>query len=195
MTPREREIRIRLRSDFEYYAPRCLKIRTKAGRVDPFRLNVAQAYLHSQIEAQKAKTGKVRALVLKGRQQGCSTYTEGRYFHALTHRRGIRAFILTHMDDATNNLFGMAKRFYEHCPEIVRPSQRASNAKEFIFDKLDSGYKVGTAGSKGYVRHDGPSGAEIRSSFSTARKSRTGRTHKRTLQVPCRPYRMNRELR
>jgi hypothetical protein len=58
------------------------------------------------------------------------------------------------MDDATNNLFGMAKRFYEHCPEVVRPSTAASNAKELLFDQLDSGYKVGTAGSKGTGRSD-----------------------------------------
>lgn len=154
MTPREREIRLRLRDDLEYYAPRCLKIRAKSGAVYPFRLNAAQTYLHRRLEEQKAKTGKVRALVLKGRQQGCSTYTEGRFFHRVSHRRGTKAFILTHLDEATNNLFGMAKRFYEHCPEVVRPSLRASNAKELIFDKLDSGYKVGTAGSKGTGRSD-----------------------------------------
>jgi hypothetical protein len=154
MTPREREIRLRLRDDFCYYAPRCLKIRVKSGGVHPLTLNDAQLYLHDRVETQKANTGKVRALVVKGRQQGCSTYTEGRFFHIVTHRRGTRAFILTHLDDATNNLFGMAKRFYEHCPAVVRPSQQASNAKELIFDKLDSGYRVGTAGSKGVGRSD-----------------------------------------
>jgi hypothetical protein len=154
MTPDERTIRTRLKSDLTYYAPRCLKIRTKSGAIEPFRLNDAQRYLHRKLEEQKAKTGRVRALILKGRQQGCSSYTEGRFFHKVTHRRGTRAFILTHMDDATNNLFGMAKRFYEHCPEVVRPSLQASNAKELIFDKLDSGYKVGTAGSKGVGRSD-----------------------------------------
>lgn len=152
MTPRERELRLRLKGDFEYYAPRCLRIRTKAGAVHPLRLNAAQVYLHRQLQTQIANTGKVRALVLKGRQQGCSTYTEGRFFHRVTHSRGTRAFILTHLDDATNNLFGMAKRFYEHCPIVVRPSLRASNAKELVFDRLDSGYKVGTAGSKGTGR-------------------------------------------
>ena len=92
MTPRERAIRLRLRDDFEYYAPRCLKIRTKNGAINPFRLNAAQIYLHGQLEQQRKKTGKVRALVLKGRQQGCSTYTEGRFFPKTTHRRGTRAY-------------------------------------------------------------------------------------------------------
>ena len=154
MTPRERELRVRFRDDLTYYAPRCLSIRTKSGRVEPLRLNAAQLYLHGRLEAQRAATGKVRALVLKGRQQGCSTYTEARFFHAVTHRGGVKAFILTHLDEATNNLFGMAKRFYEHCPPVVRPSLRASNAKELVFDRLDSGYKVGTAGSKGAGRGD-----------------------------------------
>lgn len=152
MTPTERKIRLRLREEFLYYAPRCLKIRTKSGAIEPLRLNDAQRYLHTKLEEQKAKTGKVRALTLKGRQQGCSTYTEGRFFHRVTHRPGTRAFILTHLDDATNNLFGMAKRFYEHCPEVVRPVMAASNAKELVFSALDSGYKVGTAGSKGTGR-------------------------------------------
>jgi Terminase RNaseH-like domain len=152
MTPREKELRLRLRDDLAFYAPRCLKIRTKSGGVEPLRLNAAQQYLHKQLEDQRKRTGKVRALVLKGRQQGVSTYTEGRFFHLCTHRRGTRAFILTHMDEATANLFGMAKRFYDHCPEVVRPSLAASNAKELVFNVLDSGYKVGTAGSKGTGR-------------------------------------------
>jgi hypothetical protein len=152
MTPREKELRRRFRDDFRYYAPRCLKIRVKSGAVRAMALNEAQLYLDQKLAEQIAKTGRVRVLVLKGRQQGCSTYVQGRYFHKVTHRRGTKAFILTHLDDATNNLFGMAKRFYEHCPEVVRPSLRASNAKELIFDRLDSGYKVGTAGSKGTGR-------------------------------------------
>jgi hypothetical protein len=154
MTPTERKIRLRLRDQFEYYAPRCLKIRTKNGSIMPFRLNRPQLYLHEMLERQRAATGKVRALVLKGRQQGVSSYTEGRFFWRVTNQRGLKAFILTHLDEATANLFSMAKRFYENCPEIVRPSIAASNAKELIFDQLDSGYKVSTAGSKGTGRSD-----------------------------------------
>src|SRR5262249_50874440 len=137
-----------------YYAPRCLRIRSKSGAIIPLKLNDAQGFLHNKLEQQRASKGKVRALILKGRQQGCSSYTEGRFFWLVTHRFGTKAFILTHLDDATNNLFGMAKRFYEHCPEVVRPSISASNAKELIFNLLDSGYKVATAGSKGVGRSD-----------------------------------------
>jgi hypothetical protein len=46
----------------------------------------------------------------------------------------------------------MVNRYHEHCPVFVRPSTGAANAKELFFDKLDSGYKVGTAGTKGVGR-------------------------------------------
>jgi hypothetical protein len=154
LSEREKRIRRRLRDDFVHYAPRCLRIRTKDGKVEPFALNDAQLYLHQKLEEQRQKTGRIRALVLKGRQQGCSTYTEGRFFWKVTHRRGTKAFILTHLDEATASLFNMSKRFYEHCPPIVRPNRAASNARELVFDKLDSGYKVGTAGSQGTGRGD-----------------------------------------
>lgn len=143
-----------LATDLVVYSQHCLKIRTKTESVKSLKLNRAQLYIHQRLEEQKAKTGKVRALILKGRQQGCSTYVEARYIHAVTHRTGCRAFILTHLDEATTNIFGMAKRYYDGLPSIVRPAISASNAKELIFPKLDSGYKVGTAKSQGTGRSD-----------------------------------------
>lgn len=144
--------RLKLRDDFDFYARNCLKIRTKSGKVEPFRLNKAQRYIHERLEEQKANTGKVRALILKGRQQGCSTYVGARFYHRATWTKGLRTFILTHEDQATQNLFEMVNRYHEHCPEFVRPSTGAANAKELFFDRLDSGYKVGTAGTKGVGR-------------------------------------------
>lgn len=119
----------------------------------PLVLNRAQAYIHQRLEDQRRENrGRVRALILKGRQQGCSTYVAGRYYHKVTHAKGIRVFILTHEDAATQNLFEMVSRYHEHCNVLLKPSTGASNAKELFFDKLDSGYKVGTAGTKGVGR-------------------------------------------
>jgi hypothetical protein len=145
-------VRQRLKDDFRHYAARCLKIRTKSGSVEPLNLNTAQLYVHDKLEDQRARTGRVRALVLKGRQQGMSTYIGGRFYWRATHRRGLRVFILTHEQAATDNLFGMANRYHEHCPALVKPSTGAANAKELFFDKLDGGYEVGTAGTKAVGR-------------------------------------------
>lgn len=147
LSEKELEIRRRLKNDFEHYSGKCLRIRTKSGSVETFALNRSQRYLHERLEAQLKETGMVRALVLKGRQVGISTYIGGRFYHKITHRKGFRAFILTHLDIASENLFGMAKRFHENCPDLVRPSTGKANAKELSFNLLDSGYKVATAGS------------------------------------------------
>ena len=116
----------------------------------PLVFNRAQRHIHEQLEAQKAKTGKVRALILKGRQQGCSTYVGGRFYHRITHARGLRVYILTHEEAATTNLFEMVDLFLRHCDDP--PSISVANANELYFDELDSGYKVATAGTKGVGR-------------------------------------------
>lgn len=154
MSLRERTIRQKLKSNFHYYAKKCLKIRTKLGAVTSLELNRAQAHLHERIERQIAETGKARVLVLKGRQQGCSTYVEGRFYHKATHRKGVRVFILTHRDDATTNIYKMARRYHDNCPDLVKPSTSASNAKELVFNRLESSYGIGTAKAEGTGRSD-----------------------------------------
>jgi hypothetical protein len=150
--PDELSIRQKLKDDFEHYASRCLHIRTKAGKVEPLKLNKAQLFIHDKLEAQRGSTGKVRALLLKGRQMGASTYIGGRFYWRTTHSRGNKTFILTHEQAATDNLFEMVERYHEHCPVLVRPETGAANAKELNFPRLDSGYHVGTAGSKAVGR-------------------------------------------
>lgn len=135
-----------LQSDFTLYAPKCLKIKTKGGSIVPFALNKAQRFIHEKLEEQKALTGKVRALILKGRQQGASTYIGGRFYHRASLRHGVSVFILTHEQAATDNLFAMVSRYHDHSP--LKPSTGAANAKELLFNRLDSGYSVATAGQK-----------------------------------------------
>lgn len=146
------DIRIRLKDDFEFYARNCLKIRTKEGAVEPFKMNQAQLYIHQRLEEQLSLTGRIRAVILKGRQQGASTYIGGRFYWKTSHREGVRTFILTHEAESTSALFEMTERYHENCPDYVTPETGASNAKELIFSDLDSGYKVGTAGNKSVGR-------------------------------------------
>lgn len=151
-TPKTRQNLRRLRADFPFFARHCLKIRTKSGKIVPLELNRAQLYIHGRLEEQRARTGMVRALILKGRQQGASTYIGARFYWRSSLQRGVKVFILTHLKDATNNIFKMVERFHKHSP--LRPSTSKSNAKELFFDRLDSGYAVGTAGSQAVGRSD-----------------------------------------
>lgn len=142
----ERRVKAKAAKNFTLYARTNLKIRTKSGGIEQFALNAAQRYLHDRLEEQKAKTGRVRALILKGRQQGCSTYVEGRYYWLTSRMSGSRAFILAHERDASSNLFDIANRYFENDPDA--PAAETANAKELDFAALDSGYRVATAGTK-----------------------------------------------
>jgi len=137
-----------LSTDFVYYAEKLLQIRTKSGAIKPLVLNRAQLHIHDSLERQKKDTGKVRALILKGRQQGCSTYVEARFFHKTVWNKGIQTYILTHEDQASTNIYQMARRFLDNLPEAMKLGVNTQNTKELRFAALDSGYKVGTAGNK-----------------------------------------------
>lgn len=138
--------------DFRKFAPKFLIIRTKSGLPKTFQFNRAQLYLHERLERQRELTGRVRAVILKGRQQGCSTYIQARFFHQVVTSRGKKAFILTHDKEATKNLFSMAQRFYENLEPGLIPKPDTANAKELYFREFDSGYAVGTAGNKAVGR-------------------------------------------
>jgi hypothetical protein len=134
--------------DLELYLQVQLHIREKNGQIAPFKMNKAQLYVHHRLEEQRRKTGKVRAIILKGRQQGMSTYVSARFFHKVATNLGIQVFIFAHDATASGNLFKMVKTYHETASyPLYLPTLGASNAKELVFPILHSGYKVGTAGT------------------------------------------------
>jgi hypothetical protein len=143
---------IRLDADLEYFAKERLRIRPKAGSLAPFLFNPAQRELHRRLEEQKAKTGRVRAIVLKARQMGISTYVAARYYKATTSKDGLRTAIIGHEKPASRNLFNLVKRFHDNIPPEQRLSTGTSNAEELVFDSIDSGYLVSTATLEGSGR-------------------------------------------
>ena len=134
--------------DFVRYAAENLFIRTKEGAIRPFALNRVQRALHRRLEDQRRRTGRVRALVLKARQPGVSTYVEARFYRKVARTSGVRAFILTHLRDSTDVIFEMVERFHARNPDPDKPRIAAANAHELLFASIDSGYRVGTAGSR-----------------------------------------------
>lgn len=142
----------RLDSDLEYFAKHNLKIRPKAGGLIPFEFNPVQQKLHKIIEEQRAKTGRVRIVVLKARQEGVSTYTAARYYHKTIKNPGFLTAIVAHEKPASRNLFNLVKRFHDHMPDDTRPITGASNAEELKFSNIDSGYLVSVATEDGAGR-------------------------------------------
>jgi len=151
-TNRLKEIRRRLRDDYAYYAKNALKIRTKEGEIKPLVLNQAQQVLQEAIDKQRQETGKVRIIVLKGRQQGLSTDIGGYFYWDVSQREAAKALVIAHTADSTKALFAMTKRYHDNCPKAVQPHTKYSSRQELVFDVLDSGYMVATAGGEGIAR-------------------------------------------
>ena len=149
------------------YIESCLKIKTKSGTVVPFRMNDAQRKLYAVAKRQQDDGKPVRLIILKARQLGFSTLTEGLIFHACATRKNVNALIVAHREDATANLFRMSKLFYDELPAPVKPMLRASNAQELVFENpsklrserearpgLRSRIRCATAGGRGIGRSD-----------------------------------------
>lgn len=136
----------RFRASFPFFASKCLKVRNKRGKLVNFVFNRAQIYVHERLEEQLRLTGRVRALLLKGRQQGASTYIAARFYAKATMIRGTNVYILAHEQSASDNLFKIVDRYHAHNP--IAPHTGASNAKVLEFDRRDSSYTVATAGQK-----------------------------------------------
>lgn len=138
----------RLDDDFPFFARHVLKIQDKeTGILQDFKFNQAQLFLHNEIERQRSDIGKVRVLIVKGRQQGCSTYTEGRFYWRAVRHHNKKAFILSHQSKTTKMLFDMVERYWELSPEPIRPEVKVANRQELVFKSINSQYAVGTAGS------------------------------------------------
>lgn len=135
-----------LRDRLDLYCKNLVRIATKKpGEVVPFIWNEAQRQLHAKLERQREARGLVRAIVLKGRQMGVSTYIGARYFHRASLWLGHNTYILTHEDKATKQLFGMVQRMHAHMPDDYRPTTVKANENELAFEGYEASYRVGTA--------------------------------------------------
>jgi hypothetical protein len=152
MTPKQIETRKRLRDDFTFYCANCVKIRTKDGTIAPLLLNRVQKRFAERIIDQQQRTGKVRFVVVKARQQGLSTVISAWQYFWLSQRKAQKGLVMAHVAESTTTLFDMYHRIHSNVPKVVQPSTKYSSRTELVFSELDSGLRVATAGGKGVAR-------------------------------------------
>lgn len=141
------------------YIETYIKIRDKKGKVIPLKFNEPQVKYYNVIKKMYENKKPIRIIILKARQMGFSTETEGIIFKNVVTNHNYNAGIVAHKEDSTTNLFNMSKRMLEYLPESIKPEQKKSNAKELVFNNekgtgLDSKIKCMTAGGKGIGRSD-----------------------------------------
>ena len=155
----EKEKRLKLqdyKQDFAKFAEEQIKTVTKDATQGfvPFKLNKAQMYITEKLNEQMEKTGKVRTIILKARQQGISTYCSGRVFWKTYFNQHTRSVVMAHDSATSDALFNMSKNLIQNMAGDLKPEEQRSNAKEIIIktpaysDKEAKGsYRLYTAGS------------------------------------------------
>lgn len=132
------------RVDHRLYMGRCLKVVDKNSQLVDFKTNFAQDIIHEKIQAQMQEHGLVRAMILKARKQGASTYIGGRFYTRTRLWKHRRAVVMAHVRDSSKDLFQMVQNFHKNDPMALQ-AEKAS-AQEFRFSN-ESSYSVATAGS------------------------------------------------
>ena len=155
----EREKRDKLRAystDFALFAEEQVKIITKdasQGFVN-FKLNECQRRITEALAKQLEETGKVRAIILKARQQGISTYCAGRVFWKSYFTAYARSVVMAHDSATSDALFAMSKNLMKNMSGELAPKEIKSNAKEIGLNSpamsdpdAVASYRLYTAGS------------------------------------------------
>lgn len=138
------------RRDLKAFGKELVSLADKSGTKVPFNLNQAQTYINERIEAQKEKTGKVRVVVLKGRQQGASKYNALRCNRNSMYYPDKKTFVMAHDAATTTSLFQDLKNMYNSIPvndRWLKPALKKNNARVLEFGDINSSVTVGTAGS------------------------------------------------
>lgn len=155
---REKEKRLALgkySEDFSSFAEDQIKIITKDASQGfvPFKLNTAQEIITEKLNEQLKETGRVRAIILKARQQGISTYCAGRVFWKSYFSPHARSVVMAHDSATSDALFNMSKNLIKNMSGELAPREEKSNAKEIIISSpaMDgdavASYRLYTAGS------------------------------------------------
>lgn len=120
----------------------------------PFFLNEVQQSFLDDINKAKDdyKSGKrlhLKFLVLKGRQQGFTSFITAYQLSNAIISKNFSGFTLADSGDNTNTIFeDKAKYIYNQLPEALKPTEKYNNRREFHFEKLNSRWRVNTAGNK-----------------------------------------------
>ena len=146
----------RYQSSFPSFAEEQIQIITKdaAQGFVPFELNECQRRIEAVLDKQIKETGRVRAIILKARQQGISTYCAGRVFWKAYFMAHSRSVVMAHDSATSDALFNMSKNLIKNMGGEFAPEEVRSNAKEIILkspaypskDAVGS-YRLYTAGS------------------------------------------------
>jgi hypothetical protein len=152
-------VRERVREETPYWAENFAKIVTKQGQLVPLKFKAGQLELDRRLEDQRVSGKPMRALALKARQVGISTFSQAKLTHRSTLRERYDSLTIAHDRETGAKLYRMAETIYANLPEDpeLKPrlgKYRRQREMHYAGDGLwtqgqvfpDSRYLVDTAG-------------------------------------------------
>lgn len=153
------DLRQRVQNEWPFWAENFAKIVTKQGELIPLRPKAGQLELDRCLEGQRAAGKPQRALSLKARQVGISTYSQSKLTQRSTLKERYDSLTIAHDRETGAKLYRMAETIYANLPEDPELKPRLGKfrrqremhfAGEGLWTKgesfPDSRYLVDTAG-------------------------------------------------
>lgn len=126
-----------------------LSIRTKRGRVERLHPNWAQRQMLRVVQQQRREGRPVRIIVLKARQTGVSTLTEGLMFWNAFINPYSFGLVLAHLTDSSEAIFNMTRRYWETWPFKDLYTAKYHSKRELAWeDPVGSAIRIATASSR-----------------------------------------------
>jgi hypothetical protein len=137
---------IQLRDDFEYCASTLFKVAPKgSAHLLPFTLMSGQKYIHDRLEAQRRSRKLVRAIIVKPRQIGATSYLAARNAHRAMLNPGVRAFLVAHDLKIAQEVLGKVQAIHADMPPRLQVKADVNNTTDLSFGGLRSWFKIATA--------------------------------------------------
>lgn len=124
---------------------RSLKIKDKRAQVVPLRLNAEQRVYLSAVHKDLNDRKPLRYIILKARQMGMSTLTEGLIFTFAFMWPGSKAAIVAHETKASQNLLGMTNLYWKQYLYYELYTEKYNSKNELAWMENDSSIWVTTA--------------------------------------------------
>ncbi len=119
------------------------------------KLNAIQNIIDSKIEELVENGIPPRIIILKARQEGVTTYFQGKIIADSVNNKNRNNLIVSHEAESTAAIFEKTKFMYDNLPENVKPTTKKSNSKVLFFEnRLNSKISVKIAGKESIGRSD-----------------------------------------
>ncbi len=151
VSERGEKIRKEIQEKPELLIELCFVIVDKNKNTVPFFLNEVQRDFVNRLnkakeEYEQGKRVSIKFLVLKGRQQGFTSFITAYQLACTITRKNFEGFTAADEDTNTAAIFENKAKFpYANLPEKIKPTEKYNNRKQLLFEKLHSSWEVKTA--------------------------------------------------